>query len=70
MNNTPQQIFGKRVHDLRKIINISQEELAFRSNLNRNYISDIECGRRNVSLNTIYALAKGLNVTVDTLFIK
>ncbi|MDD2434426.1 MAG: helix-turn-helix transcriptional regulator [Bacilli bacterium] len=70
MNNTPQQIFGKRVHDLRKIINISQEELAFRSNLNRNYISDIECGRRNVSLNAIYALAKGLNVTVDTLFIK
>ena len=62
--------FGSRVRYLRKLKNISQEELAFRSHLHKNYICDIENGRRNVSLKAIEKIAKGLNVSVDVLFIK
>jgi transcriptional regulator with XRE-family HTH domain len=63
-------VFGERVRKLRMILNISQEELAFRSSLHRNYISDLERGKRNVSLIAISKIAKGLNVSVDTLFIE
>lgn len=70
MKRTIEQEFGLRVKSLRNMLRISQEELAFRSGLNRNYISDIECGRRNVSLKAIEKIAIGLNVTIDALFIK
>ena len=61
--------FGERVRNLRKLASISIEELSFRSELNRNYISDVERGKRNISLKAIYKIAKGLNVPVDALFI-
>lgn len=63
-------LFGVRVRSLRKIIKISQDELAFRSGLHRNYISDVERGTRNISLKAIYKIAQGLNVAVEALFIK
>ncbi len=63
-------VFGERVRVLRKLLNISQDELAFRADLHRNYISDVECGRRNVSLKAIEKIANGLNVPIDTLFVK
>ena len=63
-------IFGERVRNLRKIIKISQDELAYRSGLHRNYISDVERGTRNISLKAIYKIARGLNVSVEALFIK
>ncbi|MBR3840749.1 MAG: helix-turn-helix transcriptional regulator [Erysipelotrichales bacterium] len=47
---------------------ISQEELSFRSGLHRNYVSDTERGRRNVSLKAIERFAKGLNVDMTDLF--
>lgn len=61
--------FGERVRNLRKLSNISIEELAFRCDLNRNYLSDVERGRRNLSLLAINKIAKGLDVPVDALFI-
>jgi transcriptional regulator with XRE-family HTH domain len=61
--------FGERVRNLRKLSNISIEELAFRCDLNRNYLSDVERGRRNLSLLAINKIAKGLDVPIDALFI-
>lgn len=65
-----EQAFGQRVRYLRKLKNISQEELSFRSHLHKNYICDIENGRRNVSLKAIEKIANGLDVSMDALFIK
>jgi transcriptional regulator with XRE-family HTH domain len=67
---TVESLFGERVRNLRKIIKISQDELAYRSGLHRNYISDVERGTRNISLKAIYKIARGLNVSVEALFIK
>lgn len=61
--------FGERVRSLRKLACISIEELSFRSNLNKNYLSDVERGKRNLSLKAIDKIAKGLNVPIDALFI-
>lgn len=54
--------FGRTVRRLRNGQNLSQEELAERSGLHRNYIGGIERGERNIGLKALFALARGLNV--------
>ncbi|AET68617.1 putative transcriptional regulator with C-terminal CBS domains [Desulfosporosinus orientis DSM 765] len=61
-------LFGERVRKLRQDLGISQEELAFSSNLHRTYISDIERGTRNVSLDNIYKIAVALDISPKDLF--
>ena len=60
--------FGRRVKELGLIQNISQEELAFRCGLSKNYISDVERGTRNVSLKSIEKIANGFAVNLKELF--
>lgn len=60
--------FGERIRELRKKVNISQEELGFRSNLDRTYISGIERRERNPSLENIGKLSGALNVPLNKLF--
>ena len=60
--------FGRRVTELRLIQNISQEELAFRCQLSKNYVSDVERGTRNVTLKVVEKFAQGLKVPVHILF--
>jgi len=54
--------FGLNVRRLRLERKLSQEDLAELADLHRNYVSQIETGRRNVSLLNILKLARGLNV--------
>ncbi|HDR8152423.1 MULTISPECIES: helix-turn-helix domain-containing protein [Bacillus cereus group] len=56
-------LFGQKVRQIRLLKeNMSQEKLAFRCDLHRTYISDIERGNRNVSLDNIEKIAKSLEV--------
>lgn len=60
--------FGASVRSIRLQKAMSQEELAFRSGLNRNYISDTERGTRNISLKSLERIAIGLEVQIADLF--
>ena len=60
--------FGLRVRELRRAQSLSQEALAERCGLDRTYISGIERGKRNVSLQNIEVIAKALGVTLSALF--
>ena len=60
--------FGQRVKELRLKQNISQEELAFRCGLSKNYISDVERGTRNISLRSIEKIADGFAINIKELF--
>ena len=60
--------FGLRIRELRLDLGISQEELAFRSDLHRTYISSIEKGNRNVSLINIEKLSNALECEIVDLF--
>ncbi len=53
-------VFARNVRRLRTAAGLSQEELAARAGLHRTYISSVERGQRNVSLENIGALASGL----------
>jgi transcriptional regulator with XRE-family HTH domain len=65
--SVPLAKFGRRVRQLRLERDLSQEELAELADLHRNYVSQIEGGRRNVSLLNILKLARGLNVRATKL---
>ncbi|WP_041137802.1 helix-turn-helix domain-containing protein [Beduini massiliensis] len=65
---TIETLFGNRLRELRNRRNWSQEELAFRCNVSKNYISDVERGKRNVSLRAIEKIARGLEVEIYELF--
>jgi transcriptional regulator with XRE-family HTH domain len=54
--------FGGRVRHLRRLLNITQEELAARSGLDAKSVGCIERGERNITLRNITRLAQGLQV--------
>lgn len=66
--NTIEIQFGNRVRALRITACLSQEELGDVAELHRNYISDVERGRRNISLKNIEKLANALEVEIKELF--
>ena len=61
------KIFGNYIKSLRLQRNWTQSELAARSSLHINYISDVEKGRRNISLKNIYKIAKAFEIKIKKL---
>lgn len=59
--------FGREVRRRRKALGLTLEQLAERSGLTPNYIGTVENGRRDPSLSTIGALARGLGVPAGEL---
>lgn len=59
---------GVRIKLLRNDLKISQEELGFRSNIDRTYITDVENGRRNISVEVLERVIIGLNTTFNDFF--
>jgi len=61
-------VFGKNLRFLREKKNISQEKLADLCGLHRTYISDVERGERNISLENIQKIANALQLGIIDLF--
>lgn len=59
--------FGAKVRERRLAAGLSQEALAERAGLHRNYVGSLERGERNVALVNLYALAGALGVPVQRL---
>lgn len=66
---TIEEQLGLRIRYLRKEKNLSIEDLALEAEINKNYLSDLERGRRNPSIKVINRLAKSLEITLSELFI-
>lgn len=58
---------GERIKNLRKENNLTQVELAKKSNISRSYLADIEKDRYNASLDTLKSIASSLNVSLGTI---
>lgn len=55
-------LVGRRIKTLRKAHNLSQEALADRADMSAKYLSRIEVGRENPTVDILLRLADGLEV--------
>jgi len=60
--------FGHAMREKRRETGISQEELAMRIGADQAYVSRIEAGQMNITLETVEELAKALGVQASELF--
>lgn len=65
---TIQEKVGKAIIKLRKERGLSQETFAIESGIDRRYMSDIENGKRNISLDILERIAIQLKMSISELF--
>jgi transcriptional regulator with XRE-family HTH domain len=59
---------GQRIKELRKLLELSQESLAYKAEVDRTYVTDVENGRRNVSIEILERIIKALDVSIAEFF--
>lgn len=67
MSNRLEHI-GRQIRTVRKQQSLSQIDLAVMVGIDRAYLSEIENGHANVTVNILYAIADALNVSITKLF--
>ncbi|TAE40156.1 MAG: XRE family transcriptional regulator [Cytophagia bacterium] len=60
-------LFGENVRKYRRLLDISQEELAHRADLHRTYIGMIERAEKNITLVNMKKIANALQVNIEDL---
>lgn len=70
--NDQYSLFAKNIKLNRQRLNLTQEELAEKSDISISYIKQIESGKyfKNVSLTTMLKLSKALDTNIHSLFSK
>lgn len=61
------QLLGKMVREVRKKCGLSQAELADMIDVSPQFMSKIENGKKQASLQTVFRIARSLNVSIDLL---
>ncbi len=69
MPQHPNQLLARNLRALRLARNWSQEEMAEKCGLHRTYVGAIERGERNVTLETLNALALALGTSAAELIV-
>lgn len=60
--------FGNHLKELRKINGFTQEKLSEETGMDRSYISDIERGVKNISIEKLEKIAIAFNLELSELF--
>lgn len=64
---TARQVFARNLRRIRRVREISQEQLALDAGMSRSYVSGIEREERNVSIDNMGVLADALQVPLKDL---
>ena len=64
----PKMRVGLRVKELRAGLGVSQEAFAYSIEMSRTYFAEVETGKRNVSIENIDRIARGLGVSLKEFF--
>lgn len=64
---TPRLVFARNVRQARRLKDLSQEALALQAGLSRTYVSEVERGTRNISIDNMGLLADALGVPLRDL---
>jgi len=67
MEGLPNRI-GKRILSLRKSKHLSQERLAYLAEIDRTYMTDVENGKKNVSVLILEKIARALDTNLTNFF--
>jgi transcriptional regulator with XRE-family HTH domain len=59
---------GQRIKELRKKLELSQEALANEAEVDRTYMTDVENGRRNISVEVLERIVGALKVSYSEFF--
>ncbi len=62
------QMIGAKVKEIRSKRGITQDQLSERMDINSKYLSSIERGKENPTLNTLIKLSQSLEVNLDEIF--
>lgn len=64
----PKMRVGLRIKELRAELCMSQEAFAYSIEMSRTYFAEVETGKRNVSIENIDRIARGLGVSLKEFF--
>ena len=59
---------GLKIKFYRQRLHLTQAALAEKIDMDVRYLSDIERGKKNITLKTLYRLATALEINIDELF--
>lgn len=63
------EIVGKRVRDLRIIkTDMNQEDFSKKINLDRTYLSRVESGKQNITIDSLNNICNGLGISLKEFF--
>ena len=57
-------LFAANLRQMRELTKISQEQLGELANLHRTYVSSVERGKRNVTIDSMEKLAEALKIDI------
>ena len=59
---------GQRIKELRKGLELSQESLAYKAEVDRTYMTGVETGKRNITVKILEKIIKALDCNYKTFF--
>lgn len=59
---------GKRIADLRKAKKLSQQKFSYEAEIERSYLTHIEKGRKNISIETLIKITNALEISLKDFF--
>ena len=65
---TARLIVAKNIRKIRESKGLSQEKLGELCDLHRTYVSSVERGKRNITVDSMEKFAKALEIKIQTLF--
>ncbi len=63
-----QKKVGLRIREIRHSKKLSQEECAFNIEIDRTYLSSVECGQRNISIVNLNKICKSFEISLKDFF--
>jgi len=63
-----QKMIAERIKAIRKEKGLTQEQLAWNSDVDRTFMNHVESGRKNISLNSLEKILNGLEISFKDFF--
>ncbi len=59
---------GGRIAELRKAKNLSQQQFSYEAEIERSYLTHVEKGRKNISIDTLIKITTALGISLKEFF--